>query len=257
MHNAAFKSLGINATYLAFEVRPKDLKAAIACAKSTGVCGLNVTVPYKEKVLKYLDETDKEVSLIKAVNTIVAKKGRLKGYNTDGRGFVSSLKEAFGISPKGKSFFIMGAGGASRAISFSLAVRGARRIVLVDEISGKAMSLARSLVKNTSCEAVAVKKDKGAMKELILNSDVFINATPCGMKPRDPQVIDPSFLYKGIFVCDIIYNPRATRLLRDAKRRGARTLNGIGMLLNQGAISFELWTGRKAPVKVMKKALGC
>ena len=257
MHNAAFKSLGINAAYMAFEVKPKDLKTAISCVRSTGICGLNVTIPHKENVLDHLDEVDKEASLIKAVNTIVIKNGRLRGFNTDGRGFVASIKKAFGVSPKGKDFFIIGAGGASRAISFSLALGGARRIVLVDEIKNKAIKLASSLTKNTSCEAIALKKDKKAMGELILNSDVLVNATPCGMKPSDPRLIEPSFFRKGLFVCDIIYNPRVTRFLSEAKKRGARTLNGTGMLLNQGAISFELWTGRKAPLGVMKRAVGC
>lgn len=255
MHNAAFKSLGINAVYLPFEVKPEELKSAILCMKSLGVRGLNVTIPHKEKVLKYLDEIDKEASLIKAVNTIVNRNGRLKGFNTDGRGFVSSLKEEFGISPKEKKFFIMGTGGVSRAISFSLALSGARRIVLVDNIEEKAVRLASSLASETSCEAVALKKDKKAMKELILNSDIFINATPCGMKSSDPRVIDPQFLRKGLFVYDIIYNPQVTKLLRDAKNRSARVSNGIGMLLNQGAISFSLWTGKRGPVRVMKRAL--
>ena len=110
MHNAAFKSLGINAAYMAFEVKPKDLKTAISCVRSTGICGLNVTIPHKENVLDHLDEVDKEASLIKAVNTIVIKNGRLRGFNTDGRGFVASIKKAFGVFPKGKDFFIIGAG---------------------------------------------------------------------------------------------------------------------------------------------------
>lgn len=255
MHNAAFESLGINAAYLPFEVRPESLGFTLSCMKSLEMHGLNVTIPHKEKVLEYLDEVDKEASLIGAVNTIVNKKGQLKGFNTDGKGFVSSLKEEFGISPKGKRFFVMGAGGTSRAISFSLALSGARCIVLVDKIEKKAIKLASALVRNTSCEAIALKKDKIAMKEIILNSDVFINATPCGMKTSDPRVIDPDFLRKGLFVYDIIYNPRLTKLLRDAENKGAAISNGIGMLLNQGAISFTLWTGKKAPMRVMRKAL--
>ena len=255
MHNAAFNSLRINAAYLPFEVKPKNLKSAISCIKSLGVRGFNVTVPHKKEVLEYLDEVDRESSLAKAVNTVVNRNGRLKGYNTDGRGFVISLKEEFGISPKGKKFFIMGAGGASQAISFSLAVNGASRIVLVDDLEDKAMKLSTLLERSTSCEAIALKKDKNAMKEMIRNSDVFINATSCGMKTTDPKLIDPEFLHKGLFVYDIIYNPCVTKLLRDAQNRGARISNGIGMLLNQGAISFELWTARKAPVSVMKKAL--
>ena len=256
MQNAAFQTLGINAVYLAFEVKPKDLGTAMHSLRTLGIKGLNVTVPYKEKVLKYLDEVEQEARFIGAVNTIVLKEGRLKGYNTDGKGFVRSLKEEFGILPEGKRFFIIGAGGASRAISFSLALKGAGRIVLIDEIEDKAASLSKSLEKHTNSEAIALKKNNKAVKEMILNSDVLINATPCGMKLKDPKVIEPNFLHKGLFVYDVIYNPRTTTLLRDARNKGAVTANGIGMLLNQGALSFDIWTGKRAPVHVMKKALG-
>lgn len=255
MHNAAFESLGINAVYITFEIRPKELGCGVSLMKLLGVRGLNVTIPHKEKVLEYLDEIDEEASLIKAVNTIVNKNGRLKGFNTDGMGFVLSLKEEFGILPKGKNFFIWGSGGASRAISFSLALNGASRIVIVDCVEEKAINLAKSLAKNTSCEAIALKRDKKAIREMMLNSDVFVNATPCGMKSTDPRVVDPGFLHKRLFVYDLIYNPRVTKLIKDAKNKGLRISNGMGMLLNQGAISFNLWTGKKAPVSVMKKAL--
>lgn len=255
MHNAAFKTLGINAVYLPFEIKPADLETVMRSTRALGIRGLNVTVPYKEKVLKYLDEIDREAALIKAANTVVVKDGKLKGFNTDGRGFVKSLQEEFGVLPKGKRFFIMGAGGASRAISFSLALQGAGQIVLVDDVADKAIDLAKSLVRHTACDAVALKKDTKAIKEMILNSDVLVNATPCGMKPHDPKLIDPNLLHKNLLVYDIIYNPRTTTLLRDARNKGAKTANGIGMLLNQGVLSFSLWTGRKAPVHVMKKAL--
>jgi len=255
MHNAAFETLGINAVYLPFEIKPDDLESVMRSAGALGIRGLNVTVPHKEKVLKYLDEIDKEASLIEAVNTIVVKDGKLKGFNTDGKGFVKSLQDEFGVQPKGKRFFIMGAGGAAKAISFSLALQGAGRMVIVDDVAGKAADLARSLAGHTVCDAIALKKDTKAMKEMILNSDVFINATPCGMKPHDPKIIDPNLLHKNLLVYDIIYNPRTTALLRDARNKGAKTANGIGMLLNQGVLSFSLWTGRKAPAHVMKKAL--
>ncbi len=255
MHNAAFKTLGINAVYLPFEIKPENLKSVMRCAGAFGMSGLNITVPYKEKVLQYLDEIDRETLLIGAVNTIVIKDDKMKGFNTDGRGFVKSLQDEFGILPDGKRFFIMGAGGAARAISFSLAIQGAGRIVLVDDIPKKAADLAKSAAKRTSCDVIALEKDDKAIKEIILNSDVFINATPCGLKPHDPKVIDPDFLRRGMIVYDIIYNPRTTALLRDARNKGARTANGAGMLLNQGALSFSLWTGKKAPVHVMKKAL--
>lgn len=256
MHNAAFQSLGINAAYVAFEVKPQDLHSAIQCLKALGVRGLNVTAPHKERVLKYLDEIEKEAELIGAVNTIALKDGRSKGFNTDGKGFVKSLQEEFGISPSGRRFFIIGSGGASKAISFSLALSGAGRIVVVDEITDKAITLAKALSMHTSCEAIALKKENKAIKEMVLNSDVLINATPCGMKVTDPKIIEPDFIYKGLLVYDIIYNPRTTALLREARNRGAVTANGTGMLLNQGALAFTVWTDKKAPIHVMRNALG-
>ncbi|MBN1872448.1 MAG: shikimate dehydrogenase, partial [Candidatus Omnitrophica bacterium] len=139
MHNSAFEDLGINAIYLPFEIKSEDLESSVECLKSIGVKGLNVTIPHKERVIKYLDSLDREAALIGAVNTIVNIKGKYKGYNTDGRGFISSIEEEFGIVPKGKKFFIIGAGGAARAVSFSLALRGACRIVLVDRVGKKAI----------------------------------------------------------------------------------------------------------------------
>ncbi len=255
MHNAAFRSLGINAVYVPFEVKPGDLKESLACLRSAGVRGFNVTVPHKENVIKYLDEVDREASLIRAVNTIVNEDGRLKGYNTDGKGFISSLEEDLAVTPKGKRFFILGAGGASRAISFSLALKGARRIVLVDTVREKAIKLAKSLAKIDTCEVIALKRDRLAMKEMLMNTDVLINATPCGMKDTDPRVIEPELLHKRLRVVDVIYNPGATKLLRDAGGKGAAVSNGTGMLLHQGLIAFRLWTGRKPPVEVMRRAL--
>ena len=255
MHNAAFCALDINAIYVPFEVKPENLRRNLDCMELVGVCGLNVTVPHKEKVLRHLDDIDREAALIGAVNTIVFKGGRLKGHNTDGRGFVSALKEDFGMTPKGRSFFILGAGGASRAISFSLALRGAARIVIMDIFREKAIKLARELTKKTPCESIALKQDRRAMREMLLNTDVLINATPCGLRHGDPGAIETGLLHGGLCVVDLIYNPSTTKLLREAKKKGARVSNGIGMLLRQGAGSFRLWTGKNPPPGVMKKAL--
>jgi shikimate dehydrogenase len=255
MHNAAFNSLGLNAVYLPFEVKPEKLKTAIEAVKALGISGLNITVPHKEKVIKYLDIVDEEAALIKSVNTVVLENGKLKGFNTDGRGFIMSLKEEFGFSPCQKRFFILGAGGAARAIAFSLAFEGAEKIILVDALPKKAANLAKAVSNKTSCDAIALDKNKKAMKDRLLNCDVLINATPCGMKKDDPKVIEPELLYKNLFVYDIIYNPRQTTLLRDARNRGAKIANGIGMLINQGILSFGIWTKKSAPVHAIKTAL--
>ena len=255
MHNSAFRKLAINAVYVPFEVKESDLKTAIAGFKRKKIKGLNVTSPHKETVMRYLDRVDKEALLIGAVNTIVYSKGEYVGYNTDGRGFISSLREEFNITPKGKKFFVLGSGGAARAISFSLALRGASRIVLVDAIADKAANLASYITKKTGCESIAVSLNSPGAGSLILDSDVLINATPCGMKKADIIPIDAKFIRKGLFVYDVIYNPPLTDLLKEARKKRAKAANGLGMLLNQGAISFNLWTGKKPPVKIMERAL--
>jgi len=255
MHNAAFEALNMNAVYVPFEVKPGLLKEALIGMKSMGVRGLNVTIPYKEAIIKYMDDLDREASLIQAVNTVTIKDGKMKGYNTDGRGFIASMEEEFGITPEKKRFFILGAGGAARAISFSLALAGARRIILIDVVASKAIRLSTSLSRKVPCETIALKAGQRGVRELLLNSDVLINATPCGMKTSDSVPIDPNLLHRRLVVCDVIYNPPVTKLIRAAQSRRIRAMNGAGMLLNQGVISFKIWTGRKAPARIMAKAL--
>ena len=255
MHNAALKSLGIDGAYSAFDVPPSGLKPFIRSLTEFGVRGFNVTIPHKERIIPCLDRLDKEAELIGAVNTVVVRNGKLAGYNTDGRGFIASLEEDLGVQPKGKRFFMFGAGGAARAIAFSLALRKAKRIVILDVDRKKSASLARAVAGKTKCEAVALRRSGTVMRELLLNTEVLINATPCGMKRADPSVVDKTLLHKGLAVYDVIYNPPATSLIRNAVRRGIPAANGLGMLINQGAQSFSLWTGKKPPVDVMRKAL--
>lgn len=255
MHNAALKAVGIDGLYTAFEVAPEELGRFVRSLVDFGVRGFNVTIPHKEKIIPYLDRIDKDARLIGAVNTVVVRGGKTAGYNTDGKGFISSLRKDLGVMPGGKDFFMLGAGGAARAIAFSLASCGARRIVMTDIDKWKASNLAQAVSKETRCEAIAIERGCEAMREFLLNADVFINATPCGMKASDPALLEPASLHGGLKVYDVIYNPQETCLLRDARRRGIRAANGLGMLIEQGAKSFELWTGRKAPVAVMRKAV--
>lgn len=254
MHNAAFKALGIVVEYELFEKRPEELRDFFRELKKGLISGVNVTIPYKEKVLRYLDELSQEAELIGAVNTILVKEKRLIGYNTDGEGFITSLREEAGIDPQGKRIVIIGAGGASRAISIQLAKEKARRISLTDIVLNKARDLASCLKKNfPEGEATAVREE-GLEKE-IREADILINATPVGMRPDDPSPIDPKFLHPHLLVYDLIYNPPKTRLLSQAERIGAKTLNGMGMLLYQGALAFTIWTGKEAPLKAMRVAL--
>lgn len=253
MHNSAFKKLGMDACYVPFAVPPEKLDNAVRSVISLGLCGLNVTVPHKERVLVYLDELSKEARLIGAVNTIEVRKGRLIGHNTDGRGFLRSLREHGGLDPKGKTFLFIGSGGAARAVGFSLALAGAAAIVFRDLDAQKASLLANDIREKTGVPAVTIGQEK--LPEYAADADCLINATPLGLRRTDPLPIPAELVQKKHLVCDLVYNPPDTALLKMAKKRGAKRLAGLGMLLYQGVIAFEIWTGEKAPVPVMKNAL--
>ncbi|MBI4837792.1 MAG: shikimate dehydrogenase [Nitrospirae bacterium] len=250
MHNAAFKAMGLDMRYLPFKVSPQDLPHAVRAIRALNLTGVNVTVPHKEKVISLLDEVDKEAQFIGAVNTIVNKDGKLTGYNTDGRGFMQSLSEA-GIQVCGKKILIIGAGGASRAISYYLSEK-AGKLVLFDIDKKKAGRLIRDLRKirkNVFPFNLQPSSFNLAFNEL----DIIINATPLGLKKGDPLPVNINNLHKKHIVCDLIY--RRTPFLDKASKKGCKTLNGLGMLLWQGVFAFELWTGKKPPVTVMQKAL--
>lgn len=253
MHNAAFAAIGMDACYVPLGVTPADLDAAVRAIVPLGLKGLNITVPHKEKVIPFLDGMAEDARLIGAVNTIEVQRGRLIGHNTDGRGFLRSLREDAGFRPKGRSFVIAGAGGAARAVAFSLALADARSIVLCDTDGKKAKKLADDVRKRTGIVTAALlPADIGAPAR---EAHCLINATPLGLRPGDPLPIPKTHIRKGQLVCDLVYNPPLTGLLRTARSAGAGTLSGIGMLLYQGVIAFEVWTGRKAPVEVMRRAL--
>lgn len=254
MHNAAFRELGLNFAYLPFEVSPEELGSAIKGMVSLGIVGLNVTIPHKEGVKEYLDELSDEAEMIGAVNAIHKTDEGLRGDNTDGRGFLRSLMES-GIDLVDKRIFLLGAGGAARACAFMLANSRVYRIILTDKAIIKAGSLVKDLTARFQIPAEVVSLDDERTKNYIRGSDLFINATPVGMNKDDELLIDPDWLHKDMVVYDLIYNPRETVLLRAVKEKGARAISGMEMLLYQGALSFELWTGRKAPIEVMRQAL--
>lgn len=253
MHNAAFAKLGLDGCYVPFAVRPGDLKRSVAAILPMGLRGLNITVPHKETVIPFLDELADDARLIGAVNTIEVRNGRLVGHNTDGRGFLRSLRVDARFGPAGRSFALVGTGGAARAVAFSLALAGADRLYLHDLDRAKASRLARDIGKGTGAKVQVVDAD--ALRKAAHASDCLVNATPLGLKAADPLPFPRECVRPGQLVCDLVYNPPLTKLLAMARSRGARTLPGIGMLLYQGVIAFEIWTGKKAPVDVMKRAL--
>lgn len=245
MHNAAFEHLRLDCCYVTFPVKPELLKDAVKAVRALNLAGVNVTMPHKENVIPLLDKIDADASFIGAVNTVVNSNGKLMGYNTDGRGFMRSLSEAQ-ISVNRKNVLILGAGGASRAIGFYL-VKKAAALFIYDIDRKKAGKLVGALKKINNNVFPA-----GNINNLD-KYDVIINATPLGLKKGDPLPVDINLLKPQHVVCDLIY--KKTPLLQKASMKGCKTLNGLGMLLWQGAFAFELWTGRKAPVEVMRKAL--
>jgi shikimate dehydrogenase len=253
MHNAAFRHLGMDSEYGLFEVKPGELADFLSGFKEK-LSGANITIPHKESVIANIDKVVAPADLIGAVNTVALEDGLLVGYNTDVTGFVAALVDGLGFTADGRKAVILGAGGASRAVSFGLKSLGIGSITLSDIDDRKALSLAELLMKE-GCDARAVAYEGEAVGELVYNSDLVVNATPCGMKDGDPELVESAFLHEGLSVFDLIYNPAETKLVREAKKRGCRAANGLGMLLYQGAEAFELWTGEKAPVDVMKKAL--
>lgn len=245
MHNAAFQHLGLDYCYVTFPVRPDLLEHAVRAVRGLGLRGVNVTVPHKEKVIPYLDRVNEEASFIGAVNTVLHSDGILTGFNTDGRGFMESLAEA-DISPEGKNIVVMGAGGACRAISYYLS-QGAARLHIFDIDGGKVAGLVADL--GTIRRNVSRADDVGSLRGV----DIVINATPLGLKDSDPPPLDLSLITEDMTVCDLIY--KETPLLRAASARGCKTLNGLGMLLHQGVLAFEIWTGIRPPVEIMRSAI--
>ncbi len=253
MHNAAFSKLRMDACYVPFAVKPAHLRDAVNAVMPLGLCGLNITVPHKQNVIAYLDELSEEARLIGAVNTIQILDGKLIGHNTDGRGFIRSLHDNAGFDPRGKAVFLIGSGGAARAVGFSLALAGVRKVALYDIDTRKAGDLARDIRKKTGTDAEALST--GSFGPAAEEADCLINATPLGLKKDDPLPLRREFIRRRHLVCDLVYNPPETRFLQAAKGRGTKRLSGLGMLLYQGVIAFEIWTGAKAPVSVMKNAL--
>lgn len=254
--NAAFSAKRINAVYAPFEVPPGRLKDAVRGLIALGVCGVNVTIPHKQAILPLLDEISPGAKAIGAVNTVIFKGGRSAGYNTDAEGLLVSLKKDLKVNPKNRTIVVFGAGGAAKAIAYVLAREKASSLTFVDVFNQRAKELALKIGGDfPGCRTKAVPFLKSRIDEEVLNSDILINASPVGMRKTDPCIVSPNALHKDLAVYDIVYNPPVTPLLREAKRRGIKAAGGIGMLLYQGAASFELFTGVKAPVAVMRAAL--
>ena len=251
MHNAAFKHLEMDYVYVPFHVSGENLEKAIQGARSLEIRGLNVTIPHKTAVIPYLDEVDPAAQLIGAVNTIKFNEDKAKGFNTDGLGAVKALEE---ITPvKDKKVLIMGAGGAARALAFQLILNGIRDLVIANRTPEKAVQLALDIQSKLEFSPEAT----GLGEVELSSTDILINTTSVGMYPHQdqPPLIRGQQMHPELVVNDVIYNPLKTNLLKEAESIGARTLNGIKMLLYQGAESFRIWTGVTPPVEVFERSL--
>jgi shikimate dehydrogenase len=252
MHNAAFKALGMDYAYVAFDVDPLNLKSAIDGAKSLSIKGFNVTIPHKIEVMKHLDEIDEVAALIGAVNTIDFKD--MKGYNTDGIGAVKAIEEVTSI--KNRNVVVAGAGGASRAISFYIAKYGADSLTILNRNVEKADNLAKD-VSNSNLINDVKSDSMSEINSHVADADILINTTPVGMHPNvdDEPIVLADNMHDDLVVFDAVYNPNDTVLIKEAVKAGAKPVYGIKMLLYQGAESFRIWTGCDAPVGVMEDAL--
>ena len=260
MHNEAFRLLGIDACYLCFDVEEQALPRAVEGLKACHIGGFNLTMPDKTAIIPLLDDLSAEARLIGAVNTVVNRDGVLTGYNTDGIGFFSSAREA-GFEAGGSVITILGAGGAASAVAAQAALYGARTIhVFIRKTTSRQQALLRfrdDIEKTVpGCQVkIGYLEDAFALKSAVSESSLLVNATPVGMgeAQEDTLVTDLSLFHPGLTVADLIYNPRMTRMLRDARSLGLNVFNGMTMLLYQGAEAFRLWTGQEMPVEEIKQ----
>jgi shikimate dehydrogenase len=245
MHNAAFKELNLNCQYHAFRVSPDNLKDALNGARALGFGGVNLTVPLKEKALEYI-RPDPLAAKIKAVNTITFN-DTITGYNTDGIGAMRALEDE-SCTIKDSSILILGAGGAARALALTFADAGGR------------VSIANRTPKRAEELALEIPDTKGygfeSLEKLLPETDILVNTTPLGMHPHtETTPLYASQLHSDLTVFDIVYNPRRTKLLEEAQKAGAKTVEGVMMLVYQGAEAFRIWTGKQPPVEIMKKTV--
>ena len=254
VEEAAFAAKDLNYRYLTVKVLPEDLGKAMDSVRIFGMKGINLTMPHKIKVLPYLDELSPAAKIIGAVNTVIQKDGKLYGENTDGNGFVTALKNS-GETLEGKKVTILGAGGAARAIAVECALNGAIHINIINRSAEKGEELA-SLIQSETDSSAQYLTWESSMK-IPADTQILINATSIGFSPNvtDKPDIDYSTITNQMCVCDVIFNPAETIFLKTAAANGAKIVTGLGMLVQQAALNFTLWTGVEAPVDVMEEAL--
>ncbi|WP_298437736.1 shikimate dehydrogenase [Geobacter sp.] len=256
MQNAVLEEMGLDYTYVPFAVREEGLGDAIRGMRALGVVGFNVTIPHKSAVIPYLDRLSPDAALIGAVNTVKREGDDLVGYNTDGVGFLKSLREDLGVDPSGANILLLGAGGAARSALVVLCRAGAARIVIANRSVERGEALAEEFRRYFAGTQIAViGLGAPSVADEIQKIDLLVNTTSVGMKGTSFETLDLSLLSPQSALYDMVYVPWETPLLRDALHRGLRCANGIGMLVAQGERAFEIWTGSVPPSGVMRRRI--
>lgn len=257
MHNKAFETLDIDGCYLAFDTDKEDLEKTVAALKQLGARGWNVTMPLKSEIVNYCDYLSPEAKLIGAVNTVVNDNGILTGYSTDGIGFFRNAKEN-DVIVKDKNILLLGAGGAARSIAAQAVLEDVKKLTIYNRTLEKALELKEDLSEEAKKRGVMIEakalEDKESLRKDLLDSDLFINATSVGMSPDDKEsIIEEADIPDNIVVADIVYTPNKTQLEKIAEKKNLKILDGLGMVLWQGAYAFNLWTQADFPVELIKK----
>ena len=254
MWNPALQELELDYVYLAFDVHPKNLEKAISGIRSLDIRGINVTLPHKETVIKFLDELDPIALKIGAINTIKNDEGTLKARNTDASGAKKALLDA-GCNISGKNIVFLGAGGVARSLAYIMAEE-ANHIILTDLVVERAITVANEIKENMKADVEGKISNKNNIYEGLKKADILINATPIGMYPKvEDTPLSKDLLHGDLFVFDVVYNPLETRLMKEATEIGCRTLGGLDMLVNQGILAFEWWTNQNPNRHLMKKKI--
>ena len=256
MHNAAFAALGMDAVYLAFDVKPERLMDVLQAMADMGFCGVNITVPLKEVAFLGLKHLDKSAKWLGAVNTVEFTAHGMRGHNTDAPGFLKAVEEAFALNVKGHSVFVLGSGGAGRAVAITCAEAGARVVTVSDKDAERAARLGREIeALGAKADVHVAAPDTAAWVRVSRESDLVVQATPIGMHAGEESLLGSDAFRAGQVVFDMIYMYPETVFMQAARGGGARVANGLGMLLHQGALAFRIWTGREPAIVAMRQAL--
>ena len=254
IEEAGYAANGLNYRYLTIKVEKENLEKAVLGAKAMGFRGFNLTIPHKVAVIPLLDDLTEAARIIGAVNTVINDNGRLTGENTDGKGFLTSLTEN-GVDPAGKTVTLLGAGGAARAVGTELALAKAQKIYVINRTIERGEELARTIAEKTTAKTEFLSWSSGI--RIPADTDILVQCTNIGLYPDVEGIpdIDLDSLSPSMTACDVVFNRPDTRFLQEAQKRGLKTINGLGMLVNQAALNFRLWTGEEAPIEEMTRAL--